>query len=138
MFSTSYIEMCIAGRDEIEFLRMNPQFQQAPVISPKSIFQAGDHFHHPLMKPDETKSVAEANQLTVVRAVDNKSYPHDECAFVPKREQLMDLIKQMRLNIGTFSSSDTEEDVLARYMRIVEKKTWNKNSKQWISSRPAP
>jgi hypothetical protein len=130
MFSKQYLEMCKAGRDEIEYFRMHGQFQQGKIITPKPIFESNDYFHHESMGEGETKIVKEAQDFALIIATDSSSYPYEECYWIPTMDQIKTSLVKLVWSIGDTSSAKDPEDLLLRYMES-RGKSWNHEKKEW-------
>ncbi len=131
MFSKKYIEMCKAGKEEIELFRMLEQFQTEQIITPKPIFKPDDYFHHESMGEDKTKTVKEVRYFSLIKAKDLRSYPYEECFWIPTIKQIKESLNNMVWSIGDTSKFRYGEDILTRYMNS-KGKSWSKKSKKWI------
>lgn len=130
MFSKKYIEMCKAGKEEIEHFRMHEQFQTEQPITPKPIFKPDDYFHHESMGEDQTKIVKEVRNFSLIKAKDSGSYPYEECFWIPTIEQIKESLIKMVWSIGDTSKFRYEEDILTRYMNS-KGRSWSQKNKEW-------
>jgi hypothetical protein len=131
MLSKQYLEMCKAGRDEIEYFRMYEQFRPGEIITPRPIFEANDYFHYELMRENETKIVKEAKDFALIIATDCSSYPYEECYWIPTMDQIKTCLLKIGWSIGDTSSVENPEDLLLRYMDS-RGKSWNSEKKEWV------
>jgi hypothetical protein len=132
MFSKQYLEMCKAGRDDIEYFRMHGQFQIGKIITPKPIFEPDDYFHHESIGEGETKTVKEAQDFALIIATDSSSYPYDECYWIPTMDQIKTSLVNLVWSIGDTSKIKNPEDMLLRFMGS-RGKSWNPEKKEWVA-----
>lgn len=133
MFSIRYIEMCKAGKEYIEKFRTQEWFYEAEggIVTPKSIFKSGDYFHHPRMEEGEVKIVKEVKGLVSVHSTNSKSYPEEDCIWIPTAEQIKRGLEVLHWSIGDVSEEEDAERLIILYMDSIGKK-WNPESKTWI------
>lgn len=123
--------MCKAGEEEIEHFRMHEQFQTDEPITFKPIFKPDDYFHHESMGKDQVKIVKEVRNFSLIKSEDLRSYPYEECFWIPTIKQIKESLNNMVWSIGDTSKFRYEEDILTRYMNS-KGKSWSKKSKKWI------
>jgi len=132
-FKKRYIEMCSAGKEIYELFRTSEWFNKAEggIITPKSIFEPGDYFHHPQMEEGEVKIVKEVKGLSLIHSTDSESYKEEECVWIPTAEQIKRGLEQVGWSIGDVSDEDEEERLIRRYMDSRGKR-WSRVKKSWI------
>lgn len=138
MFSRNYIEMCIAGAFQIEYLRNSRFPPKNGMMDISCKFKKDDYFHHNSMNPGEVKivlDVIEPSQpaIAMIKAANDRGgYPAHECIWIPTRKQMIDY-SSLRGGIGEITDEMTEEDILARYMKFFERKIWDSSQKKWVT-----
>jgi len=135
-FKKRYIEMCSDGKEFIKRFRTSEWFNEAEggIVTPKSIFEPGDYFHHPQMEEGEIKIVKEVKGFSLIHSMDSKSYKEEECVWIPTAEQIIRGLEQLQLNIGDVSDEDDEEKLMRGFMGIYGKR-WSREKKSWIDIR---
>lgn len=131
MFSNQYIEMCRAGKAIIGHFRVKEMFNDANdgMVTPKSIFEVGDYFHHHTMQEGETKIVEEPERMSL-RATDMESYPEDECVWIPTAGQIKKGLEEIHWSIGDVMNEDDAERLIVSYMKSMKIK-WDLENKEW-------
>jgi hypothetical protein len=126
-FKESYIEKCVKGRREVEYLRIFKQFGPEPIIP--SALKAGDFFYYEWMGESCVNKVRSIDHASVF-SEDGRTYPKDDCAWIPTRDQLIQGLEAIHWAIGDTSQLD-EQGILEEYMGTHEKKTWKRDKRVW-------